>query len=62
MSKYVLDNLFGSKARVKILKFAFRNYPESFDLRILARRVQEPLAVVRREVATLRAIGLIKHK
>lgn len=60
MSKYILDNLFGSKARVKVLKFLFRNYPAGFTVRQIAHRTQESALIVRRELDTLRKISLIK--
>jgi len=62
MSKNILDNLFNSKARVKILKFLFRNYPNDFTINELAKHIQESYQVARQEVAVLREIGLIKKK
>lgn len=62
MSKNTLDNLFGSKARVKILKFLFRNYPKPVSMRKLAWHTQEPIHVVQREVLALRSIKVIKKK
>lgn len=55
-----LDNLFGSKVRVKILKNAFRNYPADFNISELSRRIQEPIQVVKKEVAVLAKVGLIR--
>lgn len=62
MSKNTLDNLFGSKARVKILKFLFRNYPKPIGMRELARHVQEPMHIVQREMRALHSIRVIKKK
>ncbi len=62
MSKHVLDNLFGSKARVKILKFLFRNYPKPVGMRELAWRIQESMSVVQREIHMLRSIHIIKKR
>lgn len=62
MSKNTLDNLFGSKIRVKILKYAFRNYPGDFNIQELSQRIQEPSRGVKREVSNLLRIGLIKIK
>ncbi len=62
MSKYILDNLFGSRIRIKMLKFLFRNYPKEFTVRELVKRIQEPREVIKQEIATLKAIGLIKRK
>lgn len=60
MSKDILDNLFGSRIRVKILKFLFRNYPGDFFVGELSRRTQETSQVVKRELESLYKICLIK--
>ncbi|MBI2669588.1 MAG: hypothetical protein HYX20_00345 [Candidatus Yanofskybacteria bacterium] len=52
--------LFGSKARVKILKFLFRNPESAFCVKELAVRVQERSAVVNQEIKKLLEIGLLK--
>lgn len=57
-----LDNLFGSRVKVKILKNAFRNHPADFNISELSRRIQEPIQVVKKEVAILVKIGLIRTK
>lgn len=62
MSKNILDNLFGSKVRVKMLKFLFRNYPNPVTVGTLSRIIQESPSAVRREVLMLREIGLLKKK
>jgi len=62
MSKNSLDKLFGSKTRVKILKFTFRNYPVDFSVGELARKIQEPVNLVKQEVFNLIEIGLIRKK
>lgn len=62
MSKPVLDNLFGSKTRVKLLKFMFRNYPADFTAGEIARRIQESPVVTKQEILLLKTIGLIKRK
>ncbi len=62
MSKSTLELLFDSKARVKILKFLFRNTGMSFSIRDLSRRVQERPITVRREAKRLVEIGLLKSK
>jgi len=61
MSKDILDNLFGSNARVKILKFLFRSYPQQVDLKTLSERVQESSLVVKKELAAMQEIKLIKR-
>lgn len=62
MSKNILENLFGSRARIKILKFLFRNKSVDFTLRELAERTQESRSAVKREVDILREIGLLRKK
>jgi predicted transcriptional regulator len=61
MSKNALELLFDSRARVKILKFLFRNANLVFDVKDVGRRVQERPSVVRREVKKLLSIGLLKQ-
>lgn len=60
MSKPILDNLFGSKARVKILKFLYRNYPSDFSVREIAQRIQEQPQVIRDELELLKQITIVK--
>ena len=62
MSKPILDNLFGSKVRVKILKFLFRNHQTDFSVTELARRIQEPYDATKKEVELLRGIKVIAKK
>lgn len=62
MSKSTLELLFDSKARVKILKFLFRNASLNFGINDLSGRVQERPSVVRKEVKRLLRIGLLKQK
>ncbi len=59
-SKDTLDNLFGSRVRVKILKFLFRNYPGDFLAGELATRIQETYPAVKKEIEVLAELGLIK--
>ena len=56
----ILDNLFNSRIRVKVLKFLFRNYPVDFGCRELAGRIQEPSWAIKKEIKNLEKIGLIK--
>ena len=60
MSKDILDNLFGSRIRVKILKFLFRNYPVDFIVGELVQRIQETHLATKQEVEALMKIRLIK--
>ncbi len=64
MSKHknFFELLFGSKLRVKILKFLFRNPNLVFDAKELSIRVQEPLYDVRTELRNFLEIGLLKLK
>jgi len=62
MSKDILDNLFGSRIRVKILKFLFRNYPADFTVGDLARRIQESYGVTKKEIKALSELRLIRKK
>ena len=58
--RQVLDNLFDSRVRVKVLKFLFRNYPCSVEIKDLAKRVQEPYEAVRWEIKMFEKIGLVR--
>jgi len=60
MSKAILDTIFGSRVRVKILKLLYRQYPASFGLAEISSRIQEPSFIARRELVMLQATGLIK--
>ncbi|OGN27731.1 MAG: hypothetical protein A2941_02535 [Candidatus Yanofskybacteria bacterium RIFCSPLOWO2_01_FULL_49_17] len=62
MSKPILDNLFGSKVRVKVLKFLYRNYPADFSSREISRRIQEPYGETKKELDLLKEIKLVKKK
>lgn len=62
MSKNTLDNLFGSKIRVKILKYAFRNYPSDFNIQELSQRIRESSRGAKSEVDNMLRMGLIKIK
>lgn len=62
MSKNILDNLFGSKVRVKMLKFLFRNYPNPVTVGTLSRIIQESPNTVRREIHLLQSIRVLRKK
>jgi len=62
MSKGTLELLFDSKARVKMLKFLFRNIGAVFSVEDISRRIQERPPVVRREIRRLLEVGLLKQK
>ncbi|HTP56653.1 MAG TPA: hypothetical protein VMJ72_00010 [Candidatus Paceibacterota bacterium] len=61
MSKTILDNLFGSRVRVKLLRLLFRQYPTTFSMAELSTRIQEPTFIARREIDGLRDIGLVRR-
>jgi hypothetical protein len=61
MSKSILDNLFGSRVRVKLLKLLYRQHPATFSMSELALRIQEPSFIARRELGTLQDIGLVRR-
>lgn len=55
----MLEHLFGSKTRVKLLQRFLNNPEQPYYLRELARAIHVQLNSVRREVANLEAIGII---
>lgn len=59
MSKKALETLFNSRARVRLLRFLFRNYPNAFTLKEITKRLQEEPLVVKKEVNQLLQIGLL---
>ncbi len=60
MSKSILDNLFGSRVRVKLLKLLYRQHPEQLMMSDLVVRVQEPSFIVRRELDLLQQLKMIR--
>ncbi len=61
MSKHILSTLFGSKARVKLLKFIFQHQNTPFTLKMAASRIQESKEAVAEEIQSMIDIGLIKN-
>jgi hypothetical protein len=61
MSKTILDNLFGSRVRVKLLKLLYRQHPTTFAMSELVTRIQEPAFIARRELTVLHECGLVKR-
>lgn len=61
MSKSILDNLFGSRVKVKLLKLLFRQHPATFGISELVARIQEPVFIARRELTALHEIGLLRR-
>ena len=62
MSKPILDNLFGSKLRVKVLKFLYRNYPSDFSVKEISQRIQEPLLDAKKEIDLLVSLRVLKSQ
>ncbi|MCA9342599.1 transcriptional regulator [Candidatus Saccharibacteria bacterium] len=55
----MIEQLFGSKTRVKLLQLFFSNPNRSFYVREITRRIDEQINSVRRELANLLSIGII---
>jgi hypothetical protein len=55
----MIEQLFGSKTRVKLLQLFYTNPNRSFYVREITRKVSEQINSVRRELANLLSIGII---
>lgn len=56
----MIEQLFGSKTRVKLLHLFYTNPNRSFYVREITRKVDEQINSVRRELSNLLSIGIIK--
>jgi Fe2+ or Zn2+ uptake regulation protein len=56
----MIDQLFGSKTRVKLLQLFFSNPNRSFYVREITRKIDEQINSVRRELSNLLSIGIVK--
>ena len=56
----MIDQLFGSKTRVKLLYLFYGNPNRSFYVREITRKIDEQINSVRRELSNLLSIGIIK--
>lgn len=56
----MLEQLFGSRTRVKILALLLNNSTRAYFVREITRKVDEQINSVRRELANLKSIGLVK--
>ncbi len=56
----MVDQLFGSKTRVKLLKFFFANQDEEFFVRELTRLLDEQINSIRRELINLSDAGVVR--
>lgn len=55
----MVEQLFGSKTRVKLLRLFYGNPNRSFYVREITRKIDEQINSVRRELANLLSIGII---
>jgi predicted nucleotidyltransferase len=55
----VVEQLFGSKTRVKLLSLFFNNPGRPFYVREITRKIDEQINSVRRELANLLSVGLV---
>ncbi len=55
----VIEQLFGSKTRVKLLQLFYSNPNRSFYVREITRKIDEQINSVRRELANMLSIGII---
>jgi len=58
----MLEQLFGSKTRLKLLKFFYRNPSKAFFVREISRSIDAQINAVRRELEILQNVGLIKEE
>jgi len=58
----VIDALFGSKTRVKLLHLFLNNPNRAFYVREITRKIDEQINSVRRELANMLSIGIIKSE
>ena len=55
----MIEQLFGSKTRVKLLRLFYENPNRSFYVREITRRIDEQINSVRRELSNLLSAGII---
>ena len=55
----MVEQLFGSKTRIKLLKLFYGNPNRSFYVREITRKIDEQINSVRRELSNLLSIGII---
>ncbi len=56
----MLEHLFGSKTRVRLLRLFFRNSDQPFYVREMSRQINSQINAVRRELQNLQKAGVIK--
>ena len=57
----MVDSLFGSKTRVKLLYLFLNNPEKSFYVREITRMIDEQINSVRRELANMVSVGIVKQ-
>lgn len=58
----MIDALFGSKTRVKLLHLFLNNPGRAFYVREITRKIDEQINSVRRELANMLSVGIIKSE
>jgi predicted transcriptional regulator len=58
----MVEQLFGSKTRVKLLRLFYSNPNRSFYVREITRKIDEQINSVRRELSNLLSIGIISSE
>lgn len=58
-NEHMIEQLFGSKTRVKLLQLFYSNPNRSFYVREITRKIDEQINSVRRELANLLNVGII---
>lgn len=58
----MLEHLFGSRTRVKLLRLFLSNPQKSYFVRELTRKINERINSVRRELTNLERIGIVQKK
>ena len=58
----MIEQIFGSKTRVKLLQLFYSNPNRSFYVREITRKIDEQINSVRRELSNLLSIGIISSE
>ena len=58
----MIEQLFGSKTRVKLLQLFYTNPNRSFYVREITRKIDEQINSVRRELSNMLSIGIISSE
>lgn len=62
VGKGILEQLFESQAKVKLMKFFLRNFEESFQLKDVFKKIRTNASALRHEMKKLEKVDLIKQK